>query len=97
MSDQDILDRAHKAQKLIDDPLLSEAFSAVRAAIYEGIEQTPIRDRDGLHEWRLMLKLLKDVKANLDEAVRSGQVVAFRTKQRESLIQRTIGKIANAR
>ena len=98
MDEQTTIDRAQKAQKLLDDPVLGEAFAAVRHAIFDQIEQTPIRDRDALHEWRLMLKLLRDVRANLDEAIRNGKLVAFRAKERdqESKIRRFVKGLTHA-
>ena len=76
MSDREALARAAKAQALLNDPELNNAFDAVRKSIHDMWEQTPIRDRDGAHELRLMLKLLDDVKANIQSVVNTGKVVA---------------------
>lgn len=84
MTQQDIIDRAERAAKLVSDPLLAEAFERVRMGIFEMIEKTPIRDKDGLHELRLMLKLLQNVRAALDSAVRDGKVIAFRASERST-------------
>jgi hypothetical protein len=78
---QDELDRGIKAEKLIKDPILDEAFSLVRSAIIEKWEMTPLRDRDGAHELKLMLKLLGDVRANLEQAVVDGKLAAAELKQ----------------
>lgn len=81
------LTRGSKAEKLLKDKMLSEAFDAVRQAIFERIEKTPLRDDEGLRDLRRMLKLLKDVRANLEAAVRDGKLAAEdlkRTRERNS-------------
>jgi hypothetical protein len=76
MSLEKDLTRGSKAEKLLKDKMLSEAFDAVRQAIFDRIEQTPLRDDEGLRDLRRMLKLLKDVRANLEAAVRDGKLAA---------------------
>jgi hypothetical protein len=75
----------NRAQRLLEDPVLSKAFDDVRAAIIERWEAAPLRDQEGAHELRLMLKLLTDVKGNLELAVSNGQLAAheLRTRNRE--------------
>ena len=82
MNDAQKTDRAERAKRLLDDPMLLEGFEAVRTAIVQRWEQAPIRDKDGAHELKLMLKLLGDVRAALVEAVNDGKVVTFNAKQR---------------
>jgi hypothetical protein len=81
LNDQEALDRATKAKALLDDPDLQSAFDDVRQAIFKAIEGCPLRDQEGLHEYRLMLKLLNDLRANLEQRVRDGKIVAFRLKE----------------
>lgn len=75
------IDRGIKADALLNDPILSEAFAGVREAILRQIEQAPIRDRDGVHELKLMLKLLADVRANLNKAVQDGKLAEATIKR----------------
>lgn len=83
MNDQQKLDRAVKVDKLLSDPLLTEAFDNVRQAIFNTIEQTPIRDVEGLTSLRLSLKLLQDVRANLKQVLNDGKVAEFRIEQQK--------------
>lgn len=73
--------RGARAEKLLQDPMLSEAFSLVREAIISKWERTPMRDLEGAHELKLMLKLLGDVRANLEQAVSDGKLAAEELKQ----------------
>jgi hypothetical protein len=84
MSDREQINRAAKAQALLNDPELIAAFEGVRQALHERIEAAPIRDRDGVHELKLQLKLLADVRANLLAVVNTGKVIEHRT----SLLER---------
>jgi hypothetical protein len=75
------IERANRANRLLSDPMLTEAFDLVRSAILEKWEQAPLRDRDGAHELKLMLKLLGDVRANLEQAVADGKLAAAELQQ----------------
>ena len=94
MTEQDVIERAHKAERLLADPLLMDAFEGVRKALFNQIENCPIRDTESLHEWRVMLKLLRDVKANLEVALKDGKLLAFRQKEAEERkgLRRFIGR-----
>lgn len=83
MNIREDIDRGAKAEKLLSDEMLVEAFELVRAAIIEKWESAPMRDRDGAHELKLMLKLLGDVRANLEQAVNDGKLAAAELKQQK--------------
>jgi len=74
MTDRSDIDKGIKAEALLNDPVLIGAFDGVRDAILRQIEQAPMRDREGVHELKLMLKLLQDVKANLNKAAQDGKL-----------------------
>lgn len=76
-------ERGQKADKLLNDPMLADAFVSVKGAILEAWEATPIRDRDGAHELKLMLKLLGDVRANLERAITDGKIAAAELERQE--------------
>lgn len=82
MNEEKRLERGARAQQLLEDPLLNESFDLVAKGITERWVATPIRDRDGAHELKLMMKLLADVRAALEQAVNDGKIVQFNQKQR---------------
>jgi hypothetical protein len=82
MSIEADLDRADRAKSILNNPTYQESFDLVRQAIHEQWEATPIRDHEGAHELRLMLKLLGDVKAQLDIAIADGKVAAAELNRR---------------
>jgi hypothetical protein len=81
MTDAEMVRRGERAKRLLEDEMLVGAFDAVHGAIVRKWEETPLRDRDGAHELRLMLKLLKDVRVNLETAVRDGKLSALHIEQ----------------
>jgi hypothetical protein len=78
---RDVYSRGQRVERLLADDDLQAAFANVRAAILDKIEQTPVRDTEGLVQLRLMLKLLKDVRASLELAVRDGKLAAVQIEQ----------------
>lgn len=65
-----------RAQRLLEDEVLTKAFTDIRAAIIERWESAPIRDVEGQHELKLMLRVLSDVRSNLELAVHNGKLAA---------------------
>jgi len=82
---EETLERANRAEKLVNDPMLDEAFELVRASLLESIENAPIRDVEGVHELRLMLKLLRSARGHLDQAVRDGKVIVHRLEEKRRM------------
>jgi hypothetical protein len=83
MTSEETIERANRAEKLLSDPLLTEAFNALRTTILNNIEAAPIRDKAGVHECRLMLKVLGNLKGHLEQAIRDGKVLMHRLEERK--------------
>lgn len=81
MSIERDLTRGAHAKRLLDDPLLTEAFESVERAIHDKWASAPLSDRDGQHELLVMLKLMRDVRANLEHALADGNFAADKLKQ----------------
>lgn len=80
MSIENDLTRGARAKSLLEDELLTEAFTNVESAIHEKWANAPLSDREGQHELLLMLKLLRDVRANLEQALADGTFAADKLK-----------------
>jgi hypothetical protein len=83
LDDRKAVDRAEKAKALLENPEMAAAFAAVREMLLAKIEECPIRDRDGVHELKLQLKLLNDVRANLQSVIDTGKVIESRISMLE--------------
>lgn len=84
MSDETKLARAEQAGRILRDPLFTEAFDSVRAALLNKIEMSPVRDEEGREKAFLMLKALRDARAYLEQAMNDGKVV-IELKERRRL------------
>lgn len=67
------VERGNHAQRLLNDPLLQEAFHLVEQAIHEQWANSPMRDIEGQVALRAMLNHLRDVKSVLDVALADGK------------------------
>jgi hypothetical protein len=81
MSIENDLERGQRAQAVLNNPAFTDAFEMVKQAIVEAWSVAPIRDREGQHELKLQLKLLGDVRANLERALADGKMAAESLKR----------------
>ena len=66
--------RAAEAQQLIDNPMLQEAFSAVREGLIEAIEINPLTDDLLRDKLMLSLQLLRHIRTHLEDYIISGKL-----------------------
>lgn len=80
--------KAAKAEKLLQDETFKGAFNTLRSAILERWEMCAIEDKATAHELKLMLKLLNDLRGNLEMAVHNGNMAANQLKIDKTLMQK---------
>lgn len=73
MSLEHDLERGARAARILADDIFTGAFDEVKKTIHDMWEACPVRDREGAHELRLMLKLLGDVRAVLEATIDDGK------------------------
>lgn len=76
MSLEEQVERGQRAHRLLNDPMLVDARNEVMRVLHETWERAPIRDKDGAHEIKLMLKALNDVWGLLEQALNDGKLAA---------------------
>lgn len=72
------IEQGRAAKTLLDNPAFNAAFTHVREAIIRRIEECPMSERDMADEFRKCLRLLRDLRFNLEGAVRVGKLAEFR-------------------
>lgn len=77
------IDRADKAQRILSDPIYQEAFASVREALLQKFESAPVNDVEGMAKVRLCLKLLHDVRANLERVIADGKMAEFELQEKK--------------
>lgn len=85
---REISTQAAKAQKLLEDETFKGAINSVRSAIFERWEACSIEDKESAHELKLMLKLLNDLRGNLEMAVHNGRMAANELNIDKSLLRK---------
>lgn len=79
------IEKGYQAEHLLNNDIFKEAVQSVRQAIIDKWSASPIADRDGQHELRIMLKLLNDVEANIKRFVDDGKLAKFRIEEESKL------------
>lgn len=82
MTPQEVLDRAHEASRLLDDPTLQKAFAGVREALVQRIEASAIGDAESHHSFAQQLQALREIHRQLHKWIADGQLEVARAKQR---------------
>lgn len=88
MSLENELQRAEQARQILNNELYQETVAIVRQAIIDKWIAAPMRDREGQHELKLMLKLLGDLAAHIETTMQTGKMAEL---QLES--ERRMGKL----
>ncbi len=79
------LDRALLAKQLVENPIYIEAMNALRDGIIAQWENCPIRDTEGQHELKLMLKLLNDLQLNISRVIDTGKLAEIEIERKRKM------------
>jgi hypothetical protein len=81
MSLEEEVRRGQRAESLLQEPILLEAFEEVEKVYHKEWENAPARDVEGRERLWLMLRLLKLVRGHLEEAAKTGHLAARQLTQ----------------
>lgn len=73
--------RGEEAKRLLENELYREAFDMLNQSIISKWLAAPIRDREGMHELKLMAKVLQDVESYLAQIVNTGKMAEMQLEQ----------------
>lgn len=85
------LRRGELARQVIENEIYAEAWQSVRDGIIHAWESAPIRDKEGQNELKLMLKLLTDVRRNVETVMNTGKMAKIQI-ERESMFRKTVNR-----
>lgn len=74
MTPNEELRRGEQARQLLQNELYVDAVAQVKQAIIDKWQQAPLRDREGHHELKLMLKLLGDLTGYIQTTMETGKM-----------------------
>jgi len=81
MTNEETLKRAEHARQLLSDPLIVEAFTAIKNEILSQWEECPVRDVEGREILWRYYKTFGKFKSIFEGAVENGKVASFRESQ----------------
>lgn len=79
--------RGRDAEQLLEHPIFKEAVTAVREGIINKWAEAPLRDKEGAHELKVMLKLLNDVEANIRQVVNTGKMASIQLEKEQQIAE----------
>lgn len=91
MSTDKEVERGLIAQSLLENPIYVESVQAVRDAIITQWENSPIRDKEGQHELKLMLKLLGDLQHNIKTVMDTGKLAKVQIEREKNGFLKAVG------
>lgn len=77
--------KGSRAEQLLKSDIYKEAHEKVRQGILDRWSESPVGDKDGQHELRLMLKLLDDLHGNVISMVNTGKMAAKQLEHENKL------------
>jgi hypothetical protein len=69
----------------MNNPIFIESLEVMEKAIHEKWASSPVGDKEGQHELRLMLKCFHDFKKNIEEVINTGKMATFQLQQENML------------
>lgn len=85
MTEDEEIRRGNEAERLMNEPLLTEAFDMIEAGLVDNMKRVAIGDTKTQHELVLMLQLLAKVRGHLKTTVDTGKMARI---TKESLVDR---------
>jgi hypothetical protein len=92
MTPAEILTRAEHAKRILEDPLVVEAFATIERDVMEAFFACPVRDAEGMRILQTDLRLARQFKGILQGAIERGKLTANDLREKETLMQQTLRK-----
>lgn len=89
--DQEIR-KAEEARRLLDEPMMKQAFLNIESGLVENLKKVPIGDTKTQHELVLTLQLLTKLKGHFLTVMQTGQMARI---QKESMAKRVLRAVRN--
>lgn len=80
--------RGEEAKRLMNEPLLQEAFTKIEAAILESMKRADVGASDAHRNLIVTLQLLGKVKRHIQTVIETGQMAALEEEKRKNWTDR---------
>lgn len=93
MTTSEELRRGEQARQLLQNELYVDSIEQVKQAIIDKWQQAPLRDREGHHELKLMLKLLGELTGYIQTTMETGKMAQIQldSERKQQLVRRAVG------
>lgn len=86
--------RGQKAKEILENEIYKDAFLMMREGIIKAWEDSPVRDTEGQHELKLMVKLLNDLQKNFEDVMNTGKLAKIQIDREKEGLLRKIKRFA---
>lgn len=86
MTEDEEVRRGHEAKRLLETPLLIEAFKTIELEILTKWHESPAGDEKGREKLWLSIKLLNRVEAHVKSVALTGEMAQLSLKQKASAL-----------
>lgn len=93
MTETDEISRGQEALRLMEHPLMVEAFGKIENALIENLSAVEVRDAALEREYVRTLQLLRKLKGHFREVMETGKLARLTKDERESLMQKLRRKV----
>ena len=91
MTEDEEIRRGFEANRILNEPLLVEAFDALREAILVRMGQVDVGARDAHRDLIVSLQILERVKGNLRDHIETGKMAQISKMTAKERIKRVFG------
>lgn len=74
-------EQGRQAELLLDNEIYKDSIALLKSSIVSAWENCPVRDVEGQHELKLMLKLLKDLENNIQQVATTGKLARLQIER----------------
>ena len=82
MTNEELIQRAREAERLLSNPLFVEAFDKVRGGLVSSMETSPLGDKETHNRLVIALQLLGQIEKRIKEVAETGKLTAIQVEQK---------------
>ena len=90
MNTFDEKNRGFEAQRIMDEPLVKDAFEKIETGLIDAMKLCPMADRDTQHELVLTMQLLHKFKGIFHEHIQTGKLAQMQEETLSSRLTRRL-------
>ena len=91
MNQEQEIRRGFEAERLMEEPLLKEAFTAIEARIVDELKRVNVGSRDMQRDLIVTLQLLNGLKRHIAEHIDTGKLARIAKESTRDRIRRVVG------